>query len=149
MYRGVAATVGMDTVETDWTLEAECEVLKEKWEDYDFFYFHVKKTDSAGEDGDFAKKVHLLEEADTFIPQFQALEPDVLIVTGDHSTPAVMASHSWHPVPLVLSSACGISGGTVAFDERSCRLGSIGEIPATALMTLALSHARRLNKFGA
>jgi 2,3-bisphosphoglycerate-independent phosphoglycerate mutase len=149
MYRGVAALVGMDTVETDWHLEAECEVLEERLAAYDFVYFHVKKTDSAGEDGDFDKKVHLLEEADAFIPRFEKLEPAVLIVTGDHSTPAVMRGHSWHPVPLVVRSPWAFPDQLSGFSERHCRAGSLGQIPSTALMALALAHARRLDKFGA
>jgi len=139
----------MDTVGTDWALEAEYQVLKEKWAAYDFFYLHVKKTDSAGEDGDFDKKVHLLEEVDTYIPRFQELGPDVLVVTGDHSTPAVMKAHSWHPVPLVISAPLAIADTVLSFSERSCAAGILGTIPSTAVMALALANARRLEKFGA
>lgn len=149
MYRGVAGAVGMDTEPVDWALEAEIALLEKRWTDYDFFYFHVKKTDSAGEDGDFDKKVHLLEEVDAFVPRFQALKPEVLIVTGDHSTPAIMRSHSWHPVPLVISSPWALADRVQTFSERSCQQGSLGVIPATEVMALALAHARRLDKFGA
>jgi len=111
---------------------------------------HVKKTDSAGEDGDFDKKVHLLEEADAFAGAVRDLGPDALVVTGDHSTPAIMASHSWHPVPIAIASPFAISAPEVtAFSERACARGTLGHIPATAVMSLALAHARRLNKFGA
>ena len=149
MYRGVAAAVGMETAVCDLDLESECRVLEANFADYDFFFLHIKKTDSAGEDGDFELKVRLLEEIDKYIPRFRALGPDVLIVTGDHSTPSRMKSHSWHPVPLVLSSEFGIPDERANFSERGCRGGAIGTIPSTALMALALAHADRLEKFGA
>ncbi|MEW6750823.1 MAG: 2,3-bisphosphoglycerate-independent phosphoglycerate mutase [Candidatus Latescibacterota bacterium] len=149
MYRGVAGAVGMHTEPVDWHLDAEYELLRRCWGEHDFAYFHVKKTDSAGEDGDFARKVQVLEEVDTYIPRFLELEPTVLIVTGDHSTPAVMKGHSWHPVPLVLSSAWAIPDAVQTFSERSCAQGILGVFPATAVMALALANARRLEKFGA
>lgn len=148
MYRGVAGAVGMDTAATGWDLESEYEALKAAWDQYDFFYLHVKKTDSAGEDGDFDKKVQLLEEVDAFIPKFLQLGPAVLAVTGDHSTPSVMGSHSWHPVPLAIKSEWAIGDGA-AFSERGCRGGSLGQLPSTAVLALCLAHARRLDKFGA
>lgn len=149
MYCGVAAAVGMDTMISKGGLEAEYQILREHFEAYDFFYLHIKQTDSAGEDGDFDRKVNVLEEIDEYIPGFRELQPDVLIVTGDHSTPSSMRSHSWHPVPLVLESAWDIPDSTASFSERGCRTGSIGMIPSTSLMALALAHAGRLNKFGA
>ena len=150
MYRGVANAVGMETVEVDWHLDAELAVLKERWASHDFFYVHVKKTDSAGEDGDFDRKVHLLEEADEFAGQIRDLGPDALVVTGDHSTPAIMASHSWHPVPIAIASPFAISSPEVtSFSERSCARGILGHIASASVMSLALAHARRLNKFGA
>ncbi|MBI2501863.1 MAG: 2,3-bisphosphoglycerate-independent phosphoglycerate mutase [Candidatus Latescibacteria bacterium] len=149
MYRGVASAVGMDTVETDWHLDQELAVLRTRWAEYDFVYLHVKKTDSAGEDGDFARKVELLEEVDQFVPRFLELKPEVFILTGDHSTPSVMRSHSWHPVPLVLQSPWAMADGLPGFAERHCRAGSLGMLPSTAVMALALAHARRLEKFGA
>ena len=109
----------------------------------------MKKTDSAGEDGDFDKKVHLLEEVDARIPRILELEPDVLIVTGDHSTPSIMRAHSWHPVPTVIASGRCIPVHGAQLSERSCASGSLGQIPSTALMALALAHAGRLAKFGA
>ena len=151
MYRGVAGAVGMQTVETSWDLASEFEALRANWDDFDFFYFHVKKTDSAGEDGDFEGKTRLLEEVDEYVARILDLGPEVLVVTGDHSTPSVMRGHSWHPIPLLISSRWadpGAEGGS--FCERYCSSsGSLGQIPSTAVMALALAHARRLNKFGA
>ncbi|MFH1569879.1 MAG: 2,3-bisphosphoglycerate-independent phosphoglycerate mutase [Gemmatimonadota bacterium] len=150
MYRGVASAVGMATMDVDWHLEAELAMLKERWEAHDFFYVHVKKTDSAGEDGDFDRKVHLLEETDAFAGQIRDLGPDVLVVTGDHSTPAIMRGHSWHPVPICITSPYAIPTPQAdAFTESRCGAGSLGHIPSTAVMSLALAHARRLTKFGA
>ena len=149
MYRGVAGAVGMDVEEVGWDLESEFALLENRYADYDFFYVHVKKTDSAGEDGDFDLKVRLLEELDTYIPRLLALQPEVLIVTGDHSTPAIMRSHSWHPVPTVIASQWALADAADEFSERGCSTGSLGIAPATSLMALALAHAHRLDKFGA
>jgi len=150
MYRGVARAVGMDVADNGLTLDSQLHSLHENWEAFDFFYLHVKATDSAGEDGDFTRKVSLLEEIDPRVAQIEKLAPGVLIVTGDHSTPAVMRGHSWHPVPVVLASPWGIPMAAASqFTERSCALGSIGQIPSASLMTLAMAHARRLHKFGA
>ena len=149
MYRGVAGAVGMDVEEVGWDLESEFALLESRYADYDFFYIHVKKTDSAGEDGDFDLKVRLLEELDTYIPRLIALQPEVLIVTGDHSTPSIMRSHSWHPVPTVIASRWALADATDKFSERGCGVGSLGIAPATSLMAHALAHARRLDKFGA
>jgi len=150
MYRGVARAVGMEVTEEGKDLSSQAEVLRAKWDAFDFFYLHVKATDSAGEDGDFERKVSLLEEVDEWIAQLQQLEPGVLVVTGDHSTPSIMSGHSWHPVPVAISSPWSISIPAAAqFSERACALGSIGHIPSTSLMALALAHAKRLQKFGA
>ena len=149
MYRGVAGAVGMDVEEVGWDLASEFALLESRYADYDFFYVHVKKTDSAGEDGDFDLKVRLLEEVDSYIPRLLALQPEVLIVTGDHSTPSIMRSHSWHPVPTVLASRWALADAASEFSERGCSVGSLGSAPATSLMALALAHARRLDKFGA
>ena len=149
MYRGVASAVGMETAETDWHLDRELAVLRARWSGYDFVYLHVKKTDSAGEDGNFDLKVSLLEEVDQYVPKLLELKPEVFILTGDHSTPSVMRSHSWHPVPLVIHSPWAMPDGLPGFSERHCRAGSLGLMPSTAVMALALAHARRLEKFGA
>jgi 2,3-bisphosphoglycerate-independent phosphoglycerate mutase len=105
MYRGVSKLIGMQVLETGASLSEELETLEKRWADFDFFYVHVKKIDSAGEDGDFDRKVSLIEEVDRHLPRLLELKPDVLIVTGDHSTPAVLRSHSWHPVPVLFHSA--------------------------------------------
>jgi 2,3-bisphosphoglycerate-independent phosphoglycerate mutase len=149
MYRGVASAVGMETVVTDWHLDQELAALQSRWSGCDFAYLHVKKTDSAGEDGNFALKVSLLEEVDQYVPRLLELKPEVFILTGDHSTPSIMRSHSWHPVPLVLKSPWAMPDGLAGFSERHCRAGSLGLLPSTAMMGLALAHARRLEKFGA
>jgi len=150
MYRGVAKLVGMDVLKTGETVEEEVETLKAHWAEYDFFYFHVKKTDSAGEDGDFARKVSVIEHVDeAVIPAIASLEPDVFIVTGDHSTPALLKSHSWHPVPTLLRSKYCRPDEVRTFGERACTHGGLGVFPATDLMPLAMANALRLTKFGA
>lgn len=149
MYKGLAKLVGMDVLDAGDTLETEVETLQRAWKDYDFFFFHVKKTDSAGEDGNFDAKVTVIEEVDLVIPRIMALKPNVLIITGDHSTPSALKSHSWHELP-VLFLADGIRPDSVtAFGERPCMAGGLGHIRHTDLMPLAMAHADRLTKFGA
>jgi 2,3-bisphosphoglycerate-independent phosphoglycerate mutase len=150
MYRGVSRLVGMDILETGETLEDEIKTLEKNWNNYDFFYFHIKKTDSAGEDGDYNRKVTLIEEVDKIIPQIMKLKPDVVTITGDHSTPAVMKSHSWHPIPVLLWSKYCRNDQVNHFGERACMTGSLGpRIPTVDLMPLMMANAGRLNKFGA
>jgi 2,3-bisphosphoglycerate-independent phosphoglycerate mutase len=150
MYRGVARLVGMEVLSTGETVEDEIETLQSHWNDYDFFYFHVKKTDSAGEDGDFDRKVSVLEEFDKLVPRLTELKPDVVVVTGDHSTPSVLASHSWHPVPILLWSKFCRTDMVQSFGERSCLAGGLSpRLPSYEIMPLAMANALRIEKFGA
>lgn len=150
MYRGVAKLVGMDCLPAAQSYEEEIEMLEQNWSDYDFFFVHIKKTDSYGEDGNFEKKVHEIETIDALLPRILALKPSVLIVTGDHSTPCAMKYHSWHPVPTLLYADTCRPDGIDRFGERACRGGSLGvRFPGYDLMALALAHAGRLDKFGA
>ena len=148
MYRGLATVAGMNVILTGMTFADEVETLRENFQAHDFFFIHYKPADAAGEDGDFDAKVERLEELDALIPQIRELEPEVLMVCGDHATPAIMAGHSWHPVPFMLHSALTRGEGIKEFSEKECALGSIGRIPATNVMLLALSHAGKLAKFG-
>jgi 2,3-bisphosphoglycerate-independent phosphoglycerate mutase len=109
----------------------------------------VKKTDTAGEDGDFDRKVQVIEEVDALIPRLMALNPDVVIVSGDHSSPAVLKSHSWHPVPTLLYSRYVRPDGITRFGERACLHGSLGVLPAKEILPIALANAKRIVKFGA
>lgn len=150
MYRGVAKLVGMEVVETGGEIEDEFETLKNRWNDYDFFFLHVKPTDSSGEDGDFARKVSVVEQVDKQIPALLDLNPDVVVVTGDHSTPSVLKSHGWQPVPALLYSAVCRPDNVSSFGERACITGGLGpNFPAENILPLALANARRLEKFGA
>lgn len=149
MYRGISRLVGM-TVQTEvHNLKEEFQALTDHFSEYDFFYLHVKQTDSRGEDGNFEAKVEVIEEVDQGLPQVLALKPDVLVVTGDHSTPAKMAGHSWHPLPLILHSKYCLIDAVKKFDEVSCLGGALGRMRSVDLMPLALANARRLTKFGA
>ena len=149
MYRGVAKLAGMDVLPTGETIEDEVETLKAHWQEYDFFFFHVKKTDSRGEDGDFEAKAQVIEHFDRVLPDILALGPDVLIITGDHSTPAVWKAHSWHELPVLLWSKYIRPDGVTQFGERPCMAGGLGHIHNTDLMPLAMAYAGRLIKFGA
>jgi 2,3-bisphosphoglycerate-independent phosphoglycerate mutase len=150
MYRGLARLVGMTILDPGGTIETQIEALGANWEKYDFFFIHYKYTDSTGEDGNFARKVEVIEALDRAIPGITALGPDVLIVTGDHSTPSRLKSHSWHPVPLLFWAPKTVrSDAETAFGEKSCLRGGLGQILAKEIMPLAMAHALRLQKYGA
>lgn len=151
MYRGVSRLVGMDTIEFEGESPAdEFAAVKRHWDAYDFFFIHIKKTDSKGEDGDFDGKVKIIESVDAALPELLALQPDVLMITGDHSTPAKLRSHSWHPVPFLLwAPQTHMPDQETHFGERACARGGFGTMPALDAMPLALAHAERLVKFGA
>ncbi len=149
MYKGLAQLVGMEVVGSPASLAEEIDVLEKAWNDYDFFFVHFKYTDSRGEDGDFAEKVRMIEQFDAIVPRIMALHPTVLVVTGDHSTPARLASHSWHPVPTLLVADTCRPDGQPAFGEKYALGGGLGHFPGVNLMPLALAHAERLAKFGA
>jgi 2,3-bisphosphoglycerate-independent phosphoglycerate mutase len=152
MYRGVSQLVGMDVLPSDShdTPVDELDRVAAAWDGYDFFFVHIKYTDSRGEDGDFAAKVDVIEQVDAALPRLLDLKPDVLVLTGDHSTPSKMRSHSWHPVPTLLwAPETHRPDSAQAFGETECLKGSLGIFPATELMPLALAHAGRLSKFGA
>jgi 2,3-bisphosphoglycerate-independent phosphoglycerate mutase len=149
MYKGLAQLVGMEIVGKPNTLAEEIDVLEQAWKDYDFFFVHFKYTDSRGEDGNFPEKVKMIEQFDAIVPRVMKLKPKVLVVTGDHSTPARLASHSWHPVPTLLVSDTCRPDGLTAFGEKQAILGGLGQFQAIYLMPLALAHAEKLGKFGA
>ena len=149
MYLGVARLVGMDTGPIAPADEGSVDTLAQRYADYDFHFIHFKAMDARGEDGDFDAKASAIEAVDALIPRIEALEPDVLIVTGDHSTPSRMRSHSWHPVPILIASAWARPSAEATFGERACLRGELGIFPAVHIMTLALAHASRLAKFGA
>ncbi len=149
MYKGLAQLVGMQIVGTAQTLEEQVATLKQNWNEFDFFFLHFKYTDSTGEDGNFVEKVKRIEELDAVMPRITALGPDVLIVTGDHSTPSLLKSHSWHPVPTLLNAKACRSDDCTAFGESDCVRGGLGQFESKYLMPLALANAGRLGKFGA
>lgn len=152
MYKGVARLVGMDVIQTDShdTPADEFNHVARIWNDYDFIFCHIKYTDSRGEDGNFDAKAKVIEQVDEALPILLGLNPDVLIITGDHSTPAKLKSHSWHPVPTLLyAPATHMPDRAQAFGERECIGGALGQFPAADLMPLALAHAKRLVKYGA
>jgi 2,3-bisphosphoglycerate-independent phosphoglycerate mutase len=148
MYKGLARLVGMDVLDAGDSLETQIETLKRVWDDYDFFFFHYKYTDSRGEDGDFGAKVRAIEDFDRRIPDLAGLSPDVLVLTGDHSTPSALKSHSWHPVPLLLRSKYVIPD-LMEFSEKNCARGGLGRMKALEIMPLAMANALRLDKYGA
>ncbi|MBD3345228.1 MAG: 2,3-bisphosphoglycerate-independent phosphoglycerate mutase [Chitinivibrionales bacterium] len=150
MYRGLGKLIGMDVIGNAGNLDEELSLVKEHYGNYDFFFVHVKATDSSGEDGDFDRKMHAIEEVDSIIPRILDFKPEVMIITGDHSTPSVLKSHSWHPVPLLIWSKSCRPDDVQKFGESYCTHGALGpQMPAVDIMPMALAHAHRLNKYGA
>ncbi|HMP16433.1 MAG TPA: 2,3-bisphosphoglycerate-independent phosphoglycerate mutase [Gemmatales bacterium] len=149
MYKGLARLVNMTISDCGSTLEEQVNTLEKLWNDFDFFFLHYKYTDSTGEDGNFEAKVKAIEALDAEIPRMRALKPDVFIVTGDHSTPSKLKSHSWHPVPTVLVADSARFDSVATFNESSCLLGGLGQFQAKHLMLLAMAHAGRFGKYGA
>jgi len=151
MYRGLASLVGMDVKDfAGESPEEEFAAVARYWNDYDFFFVHLKKTDSRGEDGDFDGKASAVAAVDAALPRLLELKPEVVAVTGDHSTPALLKTHSWHPVPLLLWAPATVRADrSTAFGERACETGGLGIFPSTDLLPLLMAHALRLEKFGA
>ncbi|TET99331.1 MAG: 2,3-bisphosphoglycerate-independent phosphoglycerate mutase [Dehalococcoidia bacterium] len=149
MYRGLAKLVGMEALPAGPGMEDSIATVRENWARFDYFFVHYKYTDTAGEDGDFERKVAKLEEVDAAIPSLLALGPDVLMVAGDHSTPAVLAVHSWHPVPFLMRAPWTRADSCDAFNEVALEKGSLGTFPAVDALPLAMAHAGRLTKYGA
>ncbi|MBA7621750.1 2,3-bisphosphoglycerate-independent phosphoglycerate mutase [subsurface metagenome] len=149
MYRGLAKLVGMDVLQTGTSIEDEIATLKQDYANYDYFFLHVKGADAAGEDGDFDRKVKVIEEVDRALPNLMDVKPDVLVITGDHSTPALLKAHSWHPVPVLLHSKWCRPDKVSQFSESACSSGGLGRFPAIQIMLLAMANALKLTKFGA
>lgn len=149
MYKGLATAAGMTVLETGDTLDGQISTLRDNWKDFDYFFFHYKYTDSFGEDGDFDGKVGALEEIDAAIPAILDLEPEAIVVAGDHSSPAMLSAHSWHPVPFALLAKSMFPDAVAKFTERACAQGDLGTFPAQQTFSLMLGYAGRLAKFGA
>jgi len=149
MYRGFAWLVGMDVPDRPETYEDMWKQLEDNYNKYDFFFIHFKKTDSYGEDGNFEEKVKTIETVDQWVGKTKELNPDVLVVTGDHSTPSVLKSHSWHPVPALLWSKYCRPDKVTVFEESSCMAGYMGRMLTKNLIYLALANSQKLKKFGA
>lgn len=151
MYRGLAQLVGMDILDTGDQIKDQVEALKKHYDDYDFFFFHIKKTDSYGEDGDFKNKVKIIEEFDRLLPKILKLKPDTLVITGDHSTPATMKSHSWHPNPILIKAPFQRNNATkeIKFSESECSLGILGQFCSVDILPLMMAHSQKFKKYGA
>jgi len=149
MYRGLASLTGMEILETGTTIKDEFTTLEQNYNSYDFFFVHIKWTDSAGEDGDFERKVKVLEQIDGALPRLIKIASDVIVVTGDHSTPSLLTGHSWHPVPTLVHSKWCRPDRVTRFSEQDCLAGGLGRFPASQIMTLAMANALKLSKFGA
>ena len=149
MYRGLARLVGMDVLDAGTSLETQIATVRARWDDFDFFFIHYKPTDAAGEDGDFPRKQQAIADFDRCFPELLLLQPNVVVVTGDHSTPATMAAHSWHPVPALIWGDHVRTDLSHRFSEHECSRGGLGTLLAKELLPIAFAHAGRLTKFGA
>ena len=148
MYRGLAKVVGMQMLPSGESITEQLNSLHHYYADYDFFFIHFKNTDARGEDGNFQAKVQAIEALDDALPSLLSLDPEVIVITGDHSTPATLAMHSWHPVPFMLRSRWCRSDNVTEFSEPACLAGGMGRFPATEIMPLAMANALKLDKFG-
>jgi 2,3-bisphosphoglycerate-independent phosphoglycerate mutase len=148
MYKGLARLAGMEILKEGEGIAGGFETLRENWDDHDFFFLHIKPADAAGEDGDFGRKGGIIEEVDAQVPMVLDLGPDALAVTGDHATPALLKSHSWHGVPFLLHSPYTLPTAE-GFGERPCAGGTLGVFPAEEIMGLLMGHALKLNRYGA
>lgn len=149
MYKGLAAIAGLDVLDTGDTFPGQLQAVSDAWSDYDFFFVHYKPSDAAGEDGDWEGKSRAIEEVDAALPGLLDLGPAAIAVTGDHSTPAALRQHSWHPVPLLIAGRQALPDRVENFGERACNGGGLGHLPARAVMPTLLATAGRLVKFGA
>jgi 2,3-bisphosphoglycerate-independent phosphoglycerate mutase len=149
MYRGVASLAGMEAMTPGERPEDAFAMAAARWDDFDYFFIHVKGTDMAGEDGDFDAKVAVIEAVDRALPTLLARRPDVLCVTGDHSTPVMMKGHSWHPVPVLIHAPHAFADGFPRFHEKLARMGHLGTLASKDLIGVLLAHAGRLDKYGA
>ena len=149
MYKGVSKVVGMDVIDGLETIESEINALQEIYNQYDFFFIHIKKTDSYGEDGNFDAKVKIIEEADRYLSSIKNIKFGAIAITGDHSTPALLKSHSWHTLPILINSPYAIPDDAKRLTERECAKGILGRIYSKEIMYLLLAHSLKLDKFGA
>lgn len=151
MYKGLAQLVGMEILETQKSIKDEINTLEKNYNNYNFFFIHVKKTDSYGEDGDFEKKIKIIEEFDALLPQILKLNPDTLVITGDHSTPSILKSHSWHPNPFLIKAKYQRKNSETAtkFSETSCAKGILGQFNSTDILPLMMANSMKFRKYGA
>lgn len=149
MYRGLARIAGMTALPCPGGMPEQIQRIKQHWDEFDYFFVHYKATDAAGEDGNFEAKCHALQEFDAYVPAILDLGADVVMIGGDHSTPALMAAHSWHPVPFIIHSNFCRESSVAHFDEQECAKGNLGTFPAMEVMPLAMAHAGRFQKYGA
>ena len=149
MYKGLAQLVGMKKIEGPQTIEEQFERYLAEYANFDFFFIHFKYTDKYGEDGNFMAKKKAIEELDAALPVLLKKKPDVLAITGDHSTPCALKGHSWHPQPVLLHSAVSGSDKLERFTETGANLGSLGVIESKYLIRLMQANARMFDKFGA
>jgi 2,3-bisphosphoglycerate-independent phosphoglycerate mutase len=149
MYRGLASLVGMEVIDVESGVRSQFEKVRDLWGKYDFYFVHIKYTDSSGEDGDFQRKVSVIEEVDGELNTLLDLQPDVFVLTADHSTPASYKAHSWHPVPVLLRSRWSRHSSLKKFGESELLRGTLGIMSSLDLMPLVMAHSGRLAKFGA
>ncbi len=150
MYRGVARAVGMTVFASEDTVESRVDLTRKAMRDHDFAFVHFKATDSCGEDGDFDAKVEQVEIADQTLARLLELDFDVVMVTGDHSTPATCRAHSWHPIPVLIHGPhCRVNASQGGFGETACIAGALGPLRGMDVLPLVLAHAGRIAKYGA
>ena len=149
MYKGLAQLVGMTKIEGPQTIAEQFQRYIQEYDNYDYFFIHYKYTDMYGEDGNFEAKKKAIEDFDAALPILLQKRPDVLAITGDHSTPTPCKGHSWHPQPVLLNAKCSGSDKLDRFTETGANMGSLGIFEAKYLIRLMQANAGMFDKFGA
>src|ERR1700733_6347071 len=149
MYKGLAQLVGMTKIEGPQTVAEQFERYVAEYDNYNYFFIHYKYTDMYGEDGNFEAKKKAIEEFDAALPILLQKRPDVLAITGDHSTPCAVKGHSWHPQPVLLVSELSGWDKLDRVTETGANLGSLGVFESKYWMRLMQANARMFDKFGA
>jgi 2,3-bisphosphoglycerate-independent phosphoglycerate mutase len=149
MYKGLAQLAGMKKIEGPKTIAEQFQRYLAEYDNYNYFFIHFKYTDMYGEDGNFEAKKKAIEEFDAALPILLQKQPDVLAITGDHSTPCKVKGHSWHPQPVLLVSELSGWDKLERFTETGANQGSLGVFEAKYLIRLMQANARMFDKFGA
>jgi 2,3-bisphosphoglycerate-independent phosphoglycerate mutase len=142
----IARAAGIEETEGFSGVQAQLAFVTARWRDFDLFILQEHGTALAARKGDFDGACRALEQFDHAIPEVLALGPEVFAVAGARSMPSTFAGPSWHPSPFLLHSEHCRDGNASHFNEQEVLRGTLGIMPASEAIPLALAHARRLGR---